>query len=263
MISTPELIPAEVVVLVPAALPAPGQVRLHLFSLSCTARELERLGGFLTADELQRYNRLIDRRRRDRAVAGRGLVREMLGRYLSEEPGSILLSEGEFGKLHLSEHIEFDSLSFNLAHAGDQLLLAVCAGCELGVDLEMVRQELPFRPMAERYFSPREQNELFSLAPAEQLPAFYRCWTRKEAYLKGTGTGFSQPANGFDVSLLPLHPPELLAHRGSPGEVERWSIRDVAMPAGYCAAVAVEMENPEIKGFFSHGGTETRRKSKA
>jgi 4'-phosphopantetheinyl transferase len=237
-------------VILPGTAPSPGQVHLHLASLVCGEGELERLRGFLTAEELQRSNRLIDPLLRNRAAAGRGLLREMLGGYLLEEPGRVLLSEGEFGKLHLSEYLEHDSISFNLSHAGNSLLLAVCAGCEIGVDMEQMRQDLPFRGMAERYFSVREQQELFSLPAADQLAAFYRCWTRKEAYLKGTGTGFSQPANGFDVSLLPLHPAALLQHRSSSGEVERWSIRDIAMPAGYCAAVAVENMNPEIKAFF-------------
>ena len=233
-----------------APYPAPGQVQLHLVSLACETKELDRLRGLLTGDELQRCNRLIDKERRDRAVAGRGLLRELLAGYLEEEPEQVLLSEGEFGKLHLSEHLESDALSFNLSHAGNQLLLAVCVGCEVGVDMELLRQDLPFRAMAERYFSGREQRELFSLPATEQLAAFYRCWTRKEAYLKGTGTGFSQPANGFDVSLLPAHPAALLAHRGSPDAVERWSIRDIAMPEGYCAAVAMEAANPVMKMLF-------------
>lgn len=257
MIPTQTVIVPDLPVL-PIALtvPARGQVQLHLVSLACSARELERLQGFLTQDELQRCQRLIDRERRDQAAAGRGLLREMLAGYLDERPEEVLLSEGEFGKLHLSDHLESDSLSFNLSHAGNRLLLAVCVGCEVGVDLELVREELDFRPMAQRYFSAREQRELFSLPEAGQRAAFYRCWTRKEAYLKGTGTGFSQPANAFDVSLLPQHPPELLEHRGSPAEAERWSIRDIDLPGGYCAAVAVEGENPELKTFFA---TEARR----
>ena len=104
--------------------------------------------------------------------------------------------------------------------------------------MEQARTDLPFRVMAERFFSEREKEELFSLPPGEQAGAFYRCWTRKEAYLKGTGTGFSQPSNGFDISLLPHQPPALLAHRGNPAEAGRWSIRDIELPAGFCAAVA-------------------------
>ena len=218
----------------------PNQLQIRRVSLSTTAVEQGRLGGLLSVEELQRGNRLLDKEKRDRFFAGRGILREVLAGYLGEEPGSIRLSEGEFGKPHLSDHLDGDSISFNVSHAGNYLLMAFSAGREIGVDLEQVRHDLPYRAMAERYFSAREQEELFTLPREEQLAAFYRCWTRKEAYLKGAGTGFSQPSNGFDVSLLPQQAPALLAHRGSPGEIGRWSIKDIAMPEGYCAAVAVE-----------------------
>jgi 4'-phosphopantetheinyl transferase len=233
------------VILLP--LPEADQVQVRLQSLNSTPDELLRLRELLTADELQRGNRLLDHQRRARFFAGRGFLREMLGGYLGEEPGDIRLSEGEFGKLHLSDHLEDDSISFNLSHAGKYLLMAFTVGREVGIDLEQVRQDLPFRGMAERYFSRSEQEELFGLPSGEQLAAFYRCWTRKEAYLKGTGTGFSQPSNGFQVSLIPNHPPALLAHSSSHQETARWSIMDLAMPQGYCAALAVEGVEPKVK----------------
>jgi 4'-phosphopantetheinyl transferase len=161
----------------------------------------------------------------------------MLAEVVGGKPGNIALTVGPFGKPQLS-HPEQEGIRFNLSHAGDKLLLALTAGCEVGVDLEKLNAQLPFSAMAERFFSERENLELSTLPLEEQLSAFYRCWTRKEAYLKGTGTGFSQPANGFDISLLPQQPPALLTHRGSPGETTRWSIRDLAMPTGYCAALA-------------------------
>ena len=221
---------------------APGadEVQLRLVSLTRAVKRLTRLREYLSHEELQRGNRLVDGERRDRFLAGRGVLRELLAGYLGEEPASIRLSQGEFGKLHLSDHLEPDSISFNLSHAGDFLLLAFAVGREVGVDLEQVRQDLPFQAMAERYFSAREQEDLFSLPSSAQLAAFYRCWTRKEAYLKGTGAGFSHPSNSFDMALLPDQPARLLAHRGSPAEVGRWSISDLEAPRGYCAAVAVE-----------------------
>ena len=230
----------------------PGKVQLRLISLPGAVERLTRLREYLSAEELQRGNRLLDREKRDRFLAGRAILREILAGYLGEEPGSIRLSEGEFGKPHLSDHLDADSITFNLSHAGDLLLVAVAAGSEVGVDLEQVRldlADLPYRTMAERYFSPREQEDLFSLPASEQIDAFYRCWTRKEAYLKGTGTGFAQPSNGFDMALLPDQPAALLAHRGAPAEVGKWSIRDIQVPQGYCAAVAVE-DAGEIKVSF-------------
>ncbi len=94
--------------------------------------------------------------------------------------------------------------------------------------------------MARRFFSPREQEELFSLPAGEQLTAFYCCWTRKEAYLKGMGRGLSIPTDSFDVSLLPCHPPCLTGHRLDPMELDRWSLADIPLAPGLCGALAMK-----------------------
>lgn len=228
-------------------IPVPGHEAVRagyrLLSLELPAAERECLLASLSEDELKRGDRLLDRNKAAQFLVGRGLLRKTLAELTGVEPGSVKFSEGEFGKLNLAGQAEEGSLHFNLSHAGQLLLLAVAHGAEVGVDLEEVRQDLEFAPMARRYFSQREREELFSLAPEEQLASFYRCWTRKEAYLKGTGAGFSQPSTCFDVPLLEHEEPSLLAHRLIPAEVDRWSICDLPMPRGYCAAIAVE--NPK------------------
>jgi 4'-phosphopantetheinyl transferase len=222
-----------------------AEVRYRLLSLERTAAERARLESLLSEAELRRGARLLDAKKRDEFMVGRGLVREVLAELLCVEPREVEFCEGEFGKPYLrgQEGLE-DWLRFNVSHSGGKLLLAVTRGCEIGVDLEEIREDLAFRPMAERYFSLREKEELFGLDPAEQLEAFYRCWTRKEAYMKGTGSGFSQPSTGFDVSLLPGAPPALLGHRGDPGVVQRWSIVDLDAGPGCCAALAVFSPSP-------------------
>jgi 4'-phosphopantetheinyl transferase len=124
----------------------------------------------------------------------------------------------------------------------------VAAGREVGIDLEIVRTDLDYPEMALHCMSDRERSELFVLPPEERLAAFYRLWTRKEAYLKGSGTGFSRPCSDFDVSLIPGHP-ELLCHRTSPEETSRWTLMDIPVPEGYCAALAFEGEKPDVTIF--------------
>ncbi|WP_324084474.1 4'-phosphopantetheinyl transferase family protein [Geomonas sp.] len=190
--------------------------------------------------ELRRGNRLLDPKRRDDFFVGRGILRELLGDILGKQPAAIELTEGEFGKPQLGHHQ--GGIDFNVSHAGSLLLAAFTQGRRVGVDLELLQPDLAFRPMAERYFSTREREELFSLPQEEQLAAFYRCWTRKEAYLKGTGSGFSRPSTEFDVSLLPGEPAALLEHRGIPGEIGRWRFEETEVPEGYCASLAVELK---------------------
>lgn len=229
--------------------PEAGAVAVYLDAFARDSAELARLERFLAPDELHRAGRLLDPRARNRFVAGRGFLRETLAGYLGEEPARLRLAAGEFGKPCLAESEQSAGVCFNLSHAGDYCLLAVAVNRAVGIDLEQVRNDLPFREMARRYFSVRERAELFSLPEERQLAAFYHCWTRKEAYLKGCGSGFSQPCDSFAVSLLPGAPPALLQHRHAPDEPARWTIINIPVPPGYCASLAAEGEAPVIRFF--------------
>ena len=229
-----------------ATAPAPGEVHIHRFCLDMEDKERARLHSFLSPDELVRADRLRNLQIRNRFVVGRGVLRETLTGYLGTEPGSLCLTVGDHGKPELSAGQGANGLCFNLSHADNLALLAVSGNCELGIDLELSHDDLPFQGMAAQFFSAREQAELFSLPAGLQLEAFYRCWTRKEAYLKGCGSGFYNPANSFDVSLLPGQPPTLLEHRTCPEETASWRLMDITVPDGFHAALAVRGNTPLI-----------------
>jgi 4'-phosphopantetheinyl transferase len=229
------------------AIPAAGEVQIWFTCLDRHSAELARLERLLSPDERARADRLLDRLTRDRFVAGRGFLRATLAEYLSVQPADLRFAAGEHGKPMLDEEAGSAPLYFNLSHADDSAILAVASDREVGIDLERVRDDLPFREMAQPFYSTRERAELFSLPEEQQLAAFFHCWTRKEAYLKGCGSGFSQPSDSFDVSLLPGHPPALLEHRAASGAASRWRIVDIPVPAGYYAALAVEGEVPVVR----------------
>lgn len=218
--------------------PVHGEIRILQASLTLNEPEQLKCERLLSPDELQRANRLLNRLARNRFVAGRAFLRQTLADFLSLDPAQICLSTNAHKKPRLSGEQSQSGLSFNLSHSEDRAILALTRGCDVGVDIEYVRKDLAFRPMAQRFFSPREQTELFNLPPELQLDAFYRCWTRKEAYLKGCGSGFSLPSNSFDVSLLPGHPPSLRGHRISMEELERWHLVDIPVPDCFCATLA-------------------------
>ncbi len=223
----------------PLSLPPQGDIHLLLVRLS-TVNGLEQAPTILSPDELVRAARLLRRDARQRFIAGRLFLRRSLGRCLDLAPAEILLESNEWGKPRLGGKQGKSGLCFNLSHADDWAILALSRGCDVGVDIELVREDLEFVPIARRYFSPRERELLFSLPEKEQRAAFYCCWTRKEAYLKGTGRGLSLPTDSFDVSLLPGHPPRLVGHRIDPAEIDRWSLADIPLPPGLCGALAVK-----------------------
>lgn len=224
----------------------PGEVHIGLSSLTGDDDSLTRFKNMLSLDELARADRLRDRRAQENFIAGRGFLRETIARYVEREPASLRFETGDQGKPRLAGS---GPLRFNLSHGGDLCILAVTVNREVGIDLEQRRDDLPYRDMARRYFSPHERDELFRLPDGEQLDAFYRCWTRKEAWLKGCGTGFTQPSDSFDVSLLPGHPPSLIAHRALPGAPARWKLVDIPVPDGYFASLAIEGDLPVLRFF--------------
>ena len=217
---------------------APGNdvVYLQCIVLSQQFPELPRLRQLLSQPETDRYALLKDDLTQKRSIAGRGVVREILGGYVGVAPEKVRLVTGEHGKPYLAECTE--NLRFNVSHSEDMLILAVSTCRDVGVDIEAIKTDKPLNNMARLAFSHREQEELFTL-PNSHLhsTAFYRCWVRKEACMKACGRGFSLPGCSFDVPVsvekLPLQ--TLINCNQS-----FWHLQDIDVPGNYCAAVAVE-----------------------
>jgi 4'-phosphopantetheinyl transferase len=108
--------------------------------------------------------------------------------------------------------------------------------------VEKLDREIEAERLAERFFSQRERQGLRPLRGDELQAAFFRCWTRKEAYIKAKGDGLSLPLHQFDVSIDESDRDTLLATRPDPAEAARWTICDVPMGPAYAAAVAISTD---------------------
>jgi medium-chain acyl-[acyl-carrier-protein] hydrolase len=222
-----------------ADVPALGDDDVHAWSagLEQPPARLDELRQSLAADEHERAARFFFERDRRHFVAGRGWLREVLGRYLRQAPASLRFKYTAEGKPFLAD--DASGLRFNLAHSHGLALLAVARGRDVGVDVEYIRADFDADSLAENYFSPREIVALRALPEAKRRTAFFACWSRKEAFLKGIGKGLSLALNCFDVSLEPGAEQALLEVRHHEANSQRWTIRELAPAAGYAAAIAV------------------------
>jgi 4'-phosphopantetheinyl transferase len=209
----------------------PGEVHVWRLSLDVAVEPFRKL---LQPDELDRANRFYFEKDRKRFAIARGFLRVLLGRYLQSDPKSLMFSYGDYGKPALNE----TSLRFNMSHSGSVALYAVTEGREIGVDVEQVRADFTNDDVARRFFSPYEVECLQALPGEDRVEAFFRCWTRKEAYIKATGRGLSQPLDGFDVTLGPAKSAALL--RNDDGTHERWTMAGIDVGPGYAGALVVE-----------------------
>lgn len=232
------------------SLAGPARLLANEVHIWCAALDLDSanydcLKKTLAPDERARAARFHFVKDLQRFVASRGVLRDILGRYLHRKPAEIRFSHGSCGKPSLRVDCGTPELRFNLARSQGRELYAIAHGREVGIDVEHIEPDLANLEVAKRFFSRRECSELCALPTYLQLEAFFNCWTRKEAYVKARGEGLLMSLDSFDVSLTPGQPAEL-----SDGGDGKWSLFALTPAPGYAAAVAVEGSNCKLRSYL-------------
>lgn len=237
---------------------APRRDEVHVWrvALDPPSPWVERFEAVLSPVERARADRYHRAGDRARCVVGRGWLRTLLGRYLADDPGRLEFRYGRQGKPELAGPAGVPPLRFNLAHSRDLALLAVVQGRQVGIDMEAIRPLADADRIIARFFSPRERAAYLSLPEPERPDAFFRAWTRKEAYLKATGLGLSLALDQFAVALAPGEPARLVHVEGRPHEPERWALHDLEPGPGFTAALAVEGSGWRLRCYRTPGAME-------
>jgi 4'-phosphopantetheinyl transferase len=181
----------------------------------------------------------FERHGRDFGVS-RACLRIILGRYTGLPPREVPIEYAEQGKPKLTLNSCRPPLHFNVSHSGSLTLVAVAHDREVGVDIEKIRPFPEIEAIAERFFTRGERDGLRRLPPAEKEPGFFRCWTRKEAYIKARGEGLGVPLDQFEVTVAPDLPARLCHLGGQTDKAGQWWMADLQPGPGYVAAVAGE-----------------------
>lgn len=201
--------------------------------------ERVRLESVLSADERERANRFRSEELRHRYGVAHGALRHLLARKLNRAAADLCIEIGPAGKPVISSRQGTTTPHFNLSHSEDMALIAISGDHPLGIDIERYRKGIDVEMLTQQYFAPGEARQILSLPDAEQAQAFLTCWTRKEAYLKATGSGLSTPLDSFEVSALPGAAPRLLTVAGDSQAANPWRFVDLGDET-YAATLAVE-----------------------
>lgn len=227
-----------------------NQLDVWVVRLVDSEESLQRHSAVLSDDERERARRFRFPRDRNRFIVGRSALRTLLADYTGQAPSAIRFSYSYYGKPELAE--SRDGLGFNLAHSGDLAVFAFGRFESVGIDVEQIAAIPELDLLARRFFAPDESAELMSLPEPDRLPAFYRCWTRKEAYLKALGHGLARPLDGFEVSFSPDEPARLRRVLDDADEPGRWSLFAFEPAVGAVAAVAVRSRSVELRNRGFH-----------
>lgn len=213
-------------------------------SLDQPSAAVESFSSSLSLDERERAARFRFERDRAHYIAGRGILRELLGAYIDSPASSLEFDYGAREKPALRTKPE---IRFNLAHTRDLALYAFARGRDVGADLEEIRPALAADEIASRHFLPRELAAWRSSPISVRTEEFFYYWTCKEAYVKATGLGLWMPLQSFEVSLNENGEGRILS-----GEVDAgWQVLTFLAAESHPAALVYRGE-PCTICFFSY-----------
>ena len=209
-------------------------------SLDAEFQNLPEWHAFLSQDERQRATRFHFDLHRARFIVARGILRRLLGHYLKIPPEQIAFRYGRNNK----PAVLGDLVHFNISHSEDRALFAFSATTALGVDIEAIRPLPDILQLASTAFSIAEQRALNALAPELQREAFFRCWTRKEAFIKALGHGMSYALDEFSVSLD--EPARVVHVEAEPNAPAQWTLQHLTPHADFVGAIATRQQHSRI-----------------
>lgn len=224
--------------------PALSHAAVHVFLLRLAAFDAAELTVNLCPTEKARAARLKVQKARAQFIITRAVLRQLLANYLGIAPRALALTAGPRGKPALSPDWQQKRIEFNVSHAADYALLALGLDHRLGVDIESVERRVDYRALANRFFSAAEQAAFKKLPAGAACAAFYRVWSRKEAFLKATGQGL---AGGLAGCSVPLG--ETPVQTRAPGATDTgsgWFIYNVIAPPGYQTALVADKAGLDI-----------------
>ena len=187
-----------------------------------TAAEL----AVLDAAERRRAAALRHPARAALYVAVHLALRHLLGERLGVRPDEVVLHRDPGGRPVLAGRPA--ALHFSLSHSGGAALLGI-ADRVIGVDVQRVPDASTAELCGPR-LHPAERAELQARPPADRPECFARLWARKEAYLKGLGTGLRRALDADNLGD---------GGAGHPDRPAGWTVLDVPCGRRYAAAVAI------------------------
>ncbi|SEQ99377.1 4'-phosphopantetheinyl transferase [Hyunsoonleella jejuensis] len=222
------------------------QVHIWVVNLKNSEKDVPFFRSLLSEEELNKA--LAFRYKKDEtcAIITRGVLRFLSEKYLSIPSNKLQFKYGAYGK---PEYNLNSRLKFNVSHAANYAVLGFVNNYDFGIDVEYVKRNFDVLDIADNYFSKQEKRALHKIPENQQTEAFFRGWTRKEAFIKAKSQGLSFPLDAFSISIDSDENATLYETAWNKSEKNLWRIVPFETHIDYKAAFAVKGKIDGIKYF--------------
>ena len=229
-----------------------GEVHVWRGIVDLPPSRLQVYQEILSSEEQARARRFRFPQHQTRFMTTRGMLRFLLGHYLTLAPQDIELDAGPQGKPFVKTPGS-RPLHFNVSHSQKVALFAFSHDSEVGIDVEGSKARLDHLGVGQRIMSAQEHQWLQSLPVSKQKAAFLACWTRKEAFVKALGSGLNFPMKDLTLTFLPHQSPTIV-HIANPDLASRpWAVFPIYPRVRYAAALVVA-GTPHTVKFWNFDG---------
>ncbi|MDF7826730.1 4'-phosphopantetheinyl transferase superfamily protein [Pontiellaceae bacterium B12227] len=233
-------------------LPMLGNNAIHIWGaeVPMLGKHLHALKALLNGAEVAKADRFLRDGDRYSSIVARGALRVLLSGYTGISAKELIFQYTENGKPFLvspaSSRLQeeqgrqdaCDTVSFNVSHSGDWVVLAFGRNRDIGVDVEKIRREMDVMSIASRYFTPEESALIEASDDVHRL--FFHHWARKEAYIKAIGSALFRELSSFAVP-------------NEDEEKEGWFFQRLEAGSKYASAVVTDKPIEEMP-CFDFGG---------
>jgi|GEM_PF-735784 len=170
----------------------------------------QKLLTLLSCAEHTRCARYMQQDDRDRYLGGRALSKLAVAKLTGLPLADISITLATSGKPAIAfAKDEITAPAISISHAGELVVVALTYAADIGVDVELLHNDVNLDDLMGVVCSAKEITEVNRQDEKSRIQKFYEFWVLKEAYLKATGEGLSADARRLmftvdDVSSVSL-----------------------------------------------------------
>jgi len=224
----------------------PKIIHTWLVNVDDVLHKIEILNRVISKDEKEKATKFRFKKDQNIFIISRGVLRILSAYYLNMGAKNIVFKYGEYGK---PEYDFYSDLKFNISHSGDLIVLSFAKDFDIGVDIEKVKDDFDVLEIASNFFSTLEIETLKKIPKAQQVYYFYRCWTRKEAFIKAKSLGLSFPLDSFSVCISSDKKTELLETKWNNAEKDTWKLFTFSPQQNYIGAISIQSDVKAVDYF--------------
>ena len=159
---------------------------IHIWEVSISefSKTVEVFYTLLSQDEVLQAKHYKLEHDRKHFIIIRGILREIISRYLVINAEAIQFCYNAYGNPFLKDPIQENTINFNFTHSGDLALYIFSRKNRLGIDLEKIYPLDNYETIVEHFFSPQEIICLKSVPVPYQL-SFFQVLDAQRGFYQG------------------------------------------------------------------------------